>query len=557
MHELSPRPQGLLTSQVGYELHLPKRAIYRAGERRPELDSAPWQLIDLSGRIVTHGVVEYWGSLWGAHWWVIDFSSVRQPLEARIQLGSSPAARSDLIRIAADVLTGPGLKHVELMAIDQLERRARFAKAKRGWLDAGMPWQEANAHASMILGLCDVLEHLGGRLTESLRGRLIAQVINGCDYLAMCQDEASRRGHAPGGLSHQIPDYEDEVIVADAGKASAAWARCALLMPEHRSVDADRARRALRFATTTPINSAANFNHHQRGLSASYVPANAPITRDLLMCARAAVLLEDRTLAKALLARVMSRQARPDEAIAGLSGFFFEFDDRNHAEPAWVHQIQSRPLGVDAGGSHAYDVGPFVLALRLMADDVDAPRWRACLDAFATGFLIPACQANPFGIVPQLLHREHGLIWFAGPWHGMNCIYGQAAGVCFELASVTGIERLIDIGYANLQWVAGLNAGVTRDALKACHVHSQDIGPEAVLAVSMIQGIGRRVAGGWLGFRGSVCNGFATGEQFRFDVPVCPLHDAPSSLTDEDWIPHTAGFLSGLSRMPRAGAAQA
>jgi hypothetical protein len=45
-----------------------------------------------------------------------------------------------------------------------------------------------------------------------------------------------------------------------------------------------------------------------------------------------------------------------------------------------------------------------------------------------------------------------------------------------------------------------------------------------------------------------VCNGFSSGEQFKFDIPVKKENDAPDSFTDEDWIPHSAGWVTGLTR---------
>jgi len=46
-----------------------------------------------------------------------------------------------------------------------------------------------------------------------------------------------------------------------------------------------------------------------------------------------------------------------------------------------------------------------------------------------------------------------------------------------------------------------------------------------------------------------ICNGFSTGEQFRDDLEPTRENDGPYSLTDEDWMPHSAGWMTGLSRL--------
>jgi hypothetical protein len=61
-------------------------------------------------------------------------------------------------------------------------------------------------------------------------------------------------------------------------------------------------------------------------------------------------------------------------------------------------------------------------------------------------------------------------------------------------------------------------------------------------------GVGNRWAGTWFQTRGVICNGFHTGKQFVYDVEPKKKNDGPFSLTDEDWIPHSAAWLTGLVR---------
>lgn len=560
---------GLLTSQVGYEVHLPRRAVVRSSSR-DRFMGTPEVVVSRRGTPVASIRAEYWGELWHSHWWVADLGVVSEPGVYQTQLRSGTAGvdtpgeeRGGDWWPGDDIEVGRGLlwdRIVELAAIDQLERRSRFADAKVGWMDAGMPWFELNAHASTILALCEVMTLVPGRLSEGQRERMVRQIVNGCDYLVLLQEEARRRGKPEGSLSHQVPRFEDAVTRPDAAKAAAALATSsrvlAKLRPERSADYQARAERALKYAMSRGTEAAVGFNWHQRGLPESYAPPPEGVrTRDLLMNARAALELvrqgrrEYVDVAAGLLAKVLARQACESELLHGLWGWFYEFDDRHHPEPAWAHQIVGKVVGDDLGATHAYDVGVLLQAIDVLPDHAEVNRWRDAVRAFAYGFFLPACSQNPFFLVPHLLHRDEGLITFAGPWHGTNCIYGQAAALAFDLARFFGDANFLPVATGNLQWLCGLNAGVHRENLAFCHMFSADVPDGRVLPASMIHGVGHRCAGGWLMLRGSVTNGFSVGEQFQFDAPAKRDVDGPHSLSDEDWIPHAAALVSALCRV--------
>lgn len=549
---------GLLTSQVGYELHLPRRAVLRAS-RRERWVGPPEVVVSREGRDVLVAPAAYWGELWHSHWWVADLGALTEPgtYGTTLRAGAEVWA-GDPIELGRGLLWD---RIVELAAIDQLERRSRFAEAKVGWMDAGMPWFELNAHASTILALCEVMTLVPGRLSEGQHERMVRQIVNGCDYLVLLQEEARRRGKPEGSLSHQVPKFEDVITRSDASKAAAALAASArVLRQQQAEKSADylsRARLALRHALSPGEDAAIGFNRHQRGLPESYTPPVGDVrTRDLLMCARAALELAALVsgegwddVAASVLRRVLARQAGESEALHGLWGWLSEFSDRHHPEPAWAHQMIGKVAGADLGATHAYDLGVLLQAIRTLPGHPDSQRWSAALHAFAYGFFLPACSRNPFFLVPHLLHREEGLITFAGPWHGMNCIYGQASALAFDLARFFGDDGFLPVATGNLQWLCGLNAGVHRENLAFCHMFSADVPDGRVLPASMIHGVGRRCAGGWLMLRGSVTNGFSVGEQFHFDAPAKRAVDGPHSLSDEDWIPHAAALVSALCRV--------
>ena len=61
--------------------------------------------------------------------------------------------------------------------------------------------------------------------------------------------------------------------------------------------------------------------------------------------------------------------------------------------------------------------------------------------------------------------------------------------------------------------------------------------------------MGRQSVGNWTGIRGTIPNGFSTNPQFKLVVEPTVENDGPWLYTDEDWIPHGAGWLSALAHM--------
>lgn len=110
-------------------------------------------------------------------------------------------------------------------------------------------------------------------------------------------------------------------------------------------------------------------------------------------------------------------------------------------------------------------------------------------------------------------------------------------------------DRFRGIATGNLQWLAGLNAGVSRESFAACQFWREDIPDGEVRSYSQFHGIGMQWAHSWSKIPGSVPNGFDTNLQFQLKVEPTRANDAPCYYTDEDWIPHAGGFLSGLAQL--------
>ncbi|MDZ7606596.1 MAG: hypothetical protein U5K79_13640 [Cyclobacteriaceae bacterium] len=300
----------------------------------------------------------------------------------------------------------------------------------------------------------------------------------------------------------------------------------------------------------------------QRGLAKDApIPKDEWLTRDLLMMCWASLekwkvdnLHESKQKCIDYARQVMARQIPKETAVLGFYGNFKEFSSMTHSESSWVHGIKYGEKGVefgaDIGGFYPNYLVPVIDMLKLWPDHEDAAKWKTMLTDFSEGYLKPACHANPFNIVPLAIFENEGPIWFCGTFHGSNAIYGYTAALALELSELLNDAELKDIAYGNLQWIAGLNSGITKANVKlGCVVFSTDIPEGVALPASMICHIGSRWAGTWFQTRGVICNGFSNGEQFKFDIPVKKENDMPNSFTDEDWIPHSAGWLTGLIRL--------
>ena len=299
----------------------------------------------------------------------------------------------------------------------------------------------------------------------------------------------------------------------------------------------------------------------QRGLPAdAVIPKDEWLTRDLLMMCRASLEMlklgnhEYKELAISFAKKVMARQITKENAESGLFGHFREFDSLKHSEPSWCHGIvpgkNGVEFGADMGGIYPNYLMPLIDLLHQWPEHPDAEKWKTCLSGFTFNFLIPACEQNPFYLVPQGVFGDEGPIWFCGTFHGTNAIYGFTAALALELSVLFSEPKLKEIACGNLQWLAGLNGGITLENLKqGCVVFSTNVHEGAALPASMMCGVGNRWAGTWFQTRGVICNGFSTGKQFVYDTEPKKANDGPFSLTDEDWIPHSAAWLTGLMRL--------
>ena len=231
-----PDLTGLLHSQVGYDLGCPMRAVIRS--TRPDYvpEGSTLEVREAgSGALALQGSVARWGDIWKSTWWIADFSALSESGEYRLAVlhQGSEVCSSDAFRVGPSVLWDETVRPV---ALEQLEERARVARNGSGWKDSGGAWREVNGHATTLIGLTDLLDLAHYAFSPDEVRRLVAQIVNGCDYLATCQDKAEDLGLGEGAMVHEIPHFL-QVIPADLAQSTVALARASRFVYEH-----DRAR---------------------------------------------------------------------------------------------------------------------------------------------------------------------------------------------------------------------------------------------------------------------------------------------------------------------------
>lgn len=555
---------GLLSSQVGYDVDATKHLVLR-GPPDFLTHDAVIELIDTTGAIAWRGKPEPWGNLWGSSWWVADFTSLRRHEVFVPRLIQAGAIRliGDPLEISDQALfnrtAGP-------CSSGHLNKRKLLAKVRPGWFDAGSLWQLVNSHAPQIIGLCDLMRFAGTSLTTTERNACLQLINDGTTYLSLCRERAEQDGFGTGALVQCLAKIPDKVSPYDSFTAALAFALAAEVlledMPERSQACRNDAERCLDWALlkAKPLNHSGNVPSNQGFPDGNTSPNSWP-TRSLMTAMYAEVVLctldtqRDRSRIDDLANQILDRQIFEKSAEQGTWGHFRAYADLEIAEKSWSHGMpiqdynQTFEFGSDNGMVMAHPIFCFTEAIRRMPDHPQRERWTIAVRNFAQHYFKPMCLKSPFSILPRGFFGEAEPLWFAGVWHGCNTSYGIAAALAMEFDALTGDRAFRDIAYGNLQWIAGLNAGITREAIQTgCTISTTDVPEGVALAASMIHGVGRRTVGCWTNIRGSICNGFGTGQQFVYDVPARVSQDAPSALHDEDWITHNGGYLMGLAR---------
>lgn len=558
----SKAASGILYSRIGYDQTDPKQIMVRSGTFDPELERGSFFIIDQDKTdTVFSGKVRYWGKLWKSHWWVLDFSALSQNGTYKCVVGkeSQKVYETKKFEVGQDILWK---KTWETVSLKQLEKRIELRNQNiarlgpeyaegGGWQDCGSYLRELNSHATMIVGLLDLLEFGQEKIPSGNLPDLQQQLIIGADYLAHCQDKARELGKGDGAIIHEWPKHLN-VITGDVAKGALCFARASKLLrkefPEKSEEYYKRAVTAFNWLHANgPINNPGGTNFGgdtlpddgfqpiAYGAPEGYQRPAEWKTRDLVMMCWAAVELTGQDIsfqekAVDLAGQIADRQVLKEQAEEGLYGHFRAYSSGAFSEKAWEHS----EMGYDVGSTFPHYLIPIIKMARLWQGHQNSEKWNKMVRDFAYGYFLPACSSNPFYLLPSGYFTGEGLLTFSGLWHGINGAYGSAAALALELEEFTGDREFKKIATGNLQWIAGLNSGIEEQ--------------ENYVSKSMIYAIGDEFMGSWTKIPGAICNGFEADEQFVFDKAKAET-DGPFYFTDEDWITHAGGWLSAIVRM--------
>ncbi len=548
---------GLLISQIGYDLHSPMRVVFRATERSALDDAAVIKILPESNLRAGEREMpwRYWGECWGDHWWCADFTGLPTGdyTASMVETATGASFREPFV-VARHRLWD---QTVSMVGVEQFEERARRARAQTGWKDCGSTLRELCSHASSILGLCELVLRSTDWLASDDYRRLLDQIVHGCDYLAACQNKAEDLGLPFGSFVHELT-HSPNLVPADAAQGGLALAMASRLVfeshPQKSQEFIKRARATYAFLQTEaagfPPDGFSALNH---GAPDDFLPAGQLMTRELLMRMWFAVEMwisggdkRHQDDAVGLAREILERQIPAgSDGSPELHGHFRTFPDAAFAEKSNVHHH----VGHDTGAIFPSPIMPFFEMIARWTDHADCGRWQKAVRDFGYGYFLPASRRNPFLLMPSGDFGDEGILTFCGPWHGINVSYAWWAILACRLEGATGDAEFRGIAVANLQWIAGLNAGLAEGMFESCIGFHPDIPPDRFLPFSMIEGIGHRSVKGWSDIKGSIVNGFSVNPQFHLTEPATRENDRPREFTDEDWIPPAAAWVAALASL--------
>lgn len=525
-----PADYSILEAQIGYKPYETKQAFIVADNPTSE-SLGPFQLKNAStGATVHTGNVTYWGQRWGQAWWTMDFSGYRTTGSYYVDVPSL-SEQSSTFSITESLFVSQTLLKT---SIDQLEPRI---KGKLGWQDCGhTDWRGVEGHATLLYGLIDAFESYEGTLSTTDRSRFLDSMEHGADYLLALQKPNGSFGSEYYDFPNLITWHKSllatiallqvyEVTGASAylNGANAGWTWI-MSRPEFT-----------RWETGAEVNDTRQIF----GQKSPFLPPTELRTRDKLTLVWGATefykvtgTVGYKTIALDYANQVYDNQFLDyTQAVEGAYGNFHAWSGTDIFQKSWEH------------GQWYYNNGAvlpdhilgLVQLIEMFPSDPAALKWRYVLKVYKDKFLKTTTALNPFKLYPVGMYDQE-IRYFGPTWHGTNGMYGNIAKNAMLLARLFDDPQLQQIADANMEWVAGLNAGVTQAGKRQ--------------SISMIEGIGAHSVETPIHLDGAISNGLASTPQFSLADPDS-LMDRPATYTDEDWIVHSGGWLSGLSEVEK------
>lgn len=545
--------QGLLYSQIGYDIGDPMKACFCA-DTENALRDAYFEVVYLDTGEKKSAKPECFGEKWKRWWWELDFSGIKRPCEIIIKLysGGDEIEHSDPIPVGYNLVWDRTIKEVAISAFEERQKRARNGI---GWKDCGSEFREICSIAPSVSALCDLLNKCPAEFSGQEQERIRRQIIAGAEYIMKCMEAAECFGMPRGAIVHDIPNFIVN-LPGDTAQAVIALAKASVLLVENDSSKSSVYLEAAKAGYEHILHGLQPYGEEGLNRELLDIPAGTALpgefmTKDLFLFLEAGISLykagqfgyKDSVIRFA--DEIMARQVPEEEKEDGLYGHFYTFDSLKISEKNFIHHH----CGHDCGGIFFNYLRPFMDLILTFSSHEKVKLWEEVIQRYTVSFFIPACQRNPFRLLPVGYYKGEGWLNFCGPWHGFNTMMGYTASLALELIKFVPRQELYEIAISNIQWFCGVNAGLCKESFDTCVFWQEDIPEGKVVPFSQIMGIGRRSVSCWTDIVGTIPNGFCVNSQFQFDVPNKLENDGPVRYTDEDWIPHSAGFICALAEL--------
>lgn len=545
--------QGLLYSQIGYDIGDPMKACFCA-ETENALKDAYFEVVFLDTGEVKSAKVECFGEKWKRWWWQLDFSGIRRPCEIIIKLYSegSEIEHSEPVPVGYNLIWDRTIKDVAINAFEERQKRARNGN---GWKDCGSEFREICSIAPSVSALCDLLNKCPAEFSVEDQERIRRQIIAGADYIMKCMEAAECFGMPKGAIVHDIPNFIVN-LPGDTAQAVIALSKASVMLVEKYPQKSAGYLEAARAGYEYILHGLRPYGEEGLNRELLDIPAGTALpgefmTKDLFLFLEAGISLykagqfgcKDSVIEFA--DQIAARQIPEEEQEDGLYGHFYLFDSLKISEKNFIHHH----CGHDCGGIFFNYLRPFMDLILTFGSHEKVKLWEEVIQRYTVSFFIPACQRNPFHLLPIGYYKGEGWLNFCGPWHGFNTMMGYTAALALELIKFVPRQELYEIAISNIQWFCGVNAGLCKESFDTCVFWEEDIPEDKIVSFSQIMGIGRRSVSCWTDIVGTIPNGFCVNSQFQFDVPNKLENDGPVRYTDEDWIPHSAGFICALAEL--------
>lgn len=568
----------MLVSQIGYHPNGPKTVVLRSAKATPANNPAgkAFQLKNNAGAVVYSGAVQHWGEKWGSYWWVLDFSSYADSgANYRIHVAD---AGGDLVSTPFDIGdTVLSDNSLITTALDQLEHRKQAGMY--GWRDSGSELRELTSMTIAVEALADMKEYLFDRLTAADQARLLAEIEFGADYILQTQ-QTTTDPQTNGRFAHDLYDnpWSANFLYTwhDAAVAVGALARAyTALHPTNPAKAAEylaAAEKGYAMLAARPYNLPSEIDIDGtgqgllfQGIAARdeyYMPDRSwefPMelrTKEKLEFIRTATLLYDITANTAYrdkaveFADDVSGQQFTDftNPIDGAYGTFYEFEDDTSAmTKEWMQN-----MGVMLGNIQPTNLEGIVNLLRIDPDNPKAAKWYNIIRSYGEHYAKTTAELSPFGIYPVAAYNDpayRGVRFFQTISHGATSLYGSMAKHLLTIGNTLNDHTYQRLAENNLQFVVGLNPGIPNAYEES-----------AWISQSLLKGIGHQYFSpiGSLADSpaGSGVNGFSASRQFLVET-INKVPDAPKGILNwdgtyqfnEDYLPHSHTYISGLSKL--------